>query len=189
LTTIFQQFLRKPQTTGAVAASSASLAREITSEVGLAEASVVVELGPGTGAFTGHILKAMRPGARFFAVERNAAMVATLRQRFPEVVVHTACATKLHELLEAEGGAKADVVICGLPWAAFPDGLQEQLLASISEALAPGGRFTTFAYLQGMLLPAGRKFRKRLDECFASVTRSRTVWANLPPAFCYRCRA
>lgn len=171
-----------------MAASSASLARVITSEVGLAEASVVVELGPGTGAFTGHIRKAMRPDGRFFAVERNPQMVATLRQRFPEVTVHRACATQLRELLAAEGVGKADVVICGLPWAAFPDALQEQLLWSITAALAPGGVFTTFAYLQGLLLPAGRKFRKRLDERFASVTRSRTVWANLPPAFCYRCR-
>ena len=45
----------------------------------------------------------------------------------------------------------------------------------------------TFAYLQGLLLKAGKRFRKRLDDTFANVRRSPTVWWNLPPAFVYRC--
>ena len=50
----------------------------------------------------------------------------------------------------------------------------------------PGGRFATFAYLQGLLVPPGQKFRRRLDDYFTRVERSRVVWWNLPPAFVYR---
>jgi phospholipid N-methyltransferase len=53
--------------------------------------------------------------------------------------------------------------------------------------LAPGGQFATFAYWQGMLLPAAWRFSRRLHRTFSSVQRSRTVWRNLPPAFVYRC--
>ena len=48
--------------------------------------------------------------------------------------------------------------------------------------------FTTFAYLQGLLLPAGQHFKRKLSDYFSQVRRSETVWFNLPPAFVYRCR-
>ena len=76
-------------------------------------------------------------------------------------------------------------MICGLPWAAFPETLQDELLATILTVLRPGGRFLTFAYLQGLLLPAGRRFRKKLKTTFDRVTTTRTVWCNVPPAFVY----
>ena len=54
--------------------------------------------------------------------------------------------------------------------------------------LRPGGQFATFAYLQGLLLPAARRFRANLGRSFSQVERSPTAWTNLPPAFVYRCR-
>jgi phospholipid N-methyltransferase len=54
--------------------------------------------------------------------------------------------------------------------------------------LRPGGQFVTFAYLHGLPLPAGRRFANRLPEYFSEISRSRTVWMNLPPALVYRCR-
>jgi phospholipid N-methyltransferase len=54
--------------------------------------------------------------------------------------------------------------------------------------LPPGGQFVTFAYLQGLLIPAGRRFGKLLGDYFSEVRKSPTVWRNTPPAFVYRCR-
>ena len=51
----------------------------------------------------------------------------------------------------------------------------------------PGGQFATFAYLQGLLLPAGQRFKDKLAQSFSKVEKSPTVWRNLPPAFVYRC--
>jgi phosphatidylethanolamine/phosphatidyl-N-methylethanolamine N-methyltransferase len=48
--------------------------------------------------------------------------------------------------------------------------------------------FSTFAYLQGLVLPNARALRERLDAEFSNVTRSPIVWRNLPPAFVYVCR-
>jgi len=50
------------------------------------------------------------------------------------------------------------------------------------------GQFVTFAYLQGLLLPAGRRFAELLPTYFRQVSKSRTVWLNLPPAFVYQCQ-
>jgi hypothetical protein len=55
--------------------------------------------------------------------------------------------------------------------------------------LGKGGQFVTFAYLQGLILPAAQRFRKLLKQYFSEVSTSRTVWLNVPPAFIYRCRS
>ena len=92
------------------------------------------------------------------------------------------------QLCQQEGIDKLDAIICGLPWAAFSDLDQTQFLEATGRVLRRGGQFATFAYLQGLLLPAGQRFKRKLGEHFREIQRSRTVWANLPPAFVYRCR-
>jgi phospholipid N-methyltransferase len=85
------------------------------------------------------------------------------------------------------GAEKVDCVISGLPWAAFDDGLQDRLIDVTLEVLREGGRFVTFAYLQGLLLRSGKRFAEKLRSNFSRVSRSGVVWWNLPPAFVYRC--
>jgi phospholipid N-methyltransferase len=80
-----------------------------------------------------------------------------------------------------------DAVICGLPWASFPESLQQEIMEAMLQVLRPGGQFATFAYWQGLMLPAGLRFARRLRATFSTVERSPTAWRNLPPAFVYRC--
>jgi phospholipid N-methyltransferase len=181
------QFLRHPLTTGAIAPSSRGLARAMVSDMGLPEASVVAEYGPGTGAFTGEILGQLAPGALFFAIERNETLLTAFRRRFPAVRSFHDSVANVASVLRGLGAEHVDAVICGLPWASFGNDLQENLLEATVSVLREGGRFATFAYLQGLLLPSGQAFKRRLHRHFAQVTTSRTVWRNLPPAFVYRC--
>ena len=60
-------------------------------------------------------------------------------------------------------------------------------MESMLAVLAPKAQFATFAYWQGVVLPAGIRFNQRLRNTFAKVERSPSVWLNLPPAFVYRC--
>jgi phospholipid N-methyltransferase len=181
------EFLRDPTGIGAILPSSSRLAEEITSDVGLETARVVVEYGPGTGAFTQSILERLAPGAVFFAIERNARMARVLRERFPSVTVYEDSVACLGRILRELGVERVDCIISGLPWASFSDALQDQLLDATLAALRPGGRFATFAYLQGLVLPGGRRFRRKITGRFAQVERSPVVWSNVPPAFVYRC--
>jgi phospholipid N-methyltransferase len=185
---LFLSFLRSPKRTGAIAASSRWLARRMVEEMGLAEARVVVELGPGTGAFTGAIAAAVGPSTRFIAVELNEALARDLPARFPGVDVVNDSAEHVPSILAKRGLAAADAILCGLPWAGFPDDLQQRLMKGIVEGLRPGGRFATFAYLHAAWFPAAKRFRRLLEERFSQVTTTRTVWRNLPPAFVYRCQ-
>jgi len=180
-----KQFVVHPGMTGAIAASSPGLAKMITNEADLSNAEAVVEFGPGSGVFTEQILRKLSPDATFFAMEVNSDFVAATQARCPDVTVYQDSAIHTAKYLKRRGHDACDCVICGLPWAAFPQTLQDELLATIQSILRPGGRFLTFAYLQGLFMPAGLRFRKKLQATFDRVTTTRTVWRNLPPAFVY----
>lgn len=182
------EFLRRPGTVGAVAPSSSGLADRMVEWIDWPTVQTVVEYGPGTGAFTGAILKSLRPGARLFALEINPRFVAVLAERYPGVRVYQESVANVQAVCRREGVETVDAIVCGLPWAAFSAENQTAYLDAMMRVLRPGGQFVTFAYLQGLLLPAGRRFRRRLREYFSEVGTSRITWWNVPPAFVYRCR-
>lgn len=147
----------------------------------------VVEFGPGTGVFTEAVVKHLHSDARFFAIERSPELVSATQQRCPDVTVLEDSVTNVVELCRQQSIEKVDAVVCGLPWASFSESLQSEIMDAMLEVLVPGGQFATFAYWQGVILPAGMRFSRRLEQTFSSVEKSPTVWRNLPPAFVYRC--
>ena len=181
----FKQFMRYPGLICAVTESCGELAELITDAAELSQASMVVEFGSGTGVFTEKILEKTAEDARAFSLEINADFVKATQRRCPKAVVYYDSAANVVQYLKEFGVEKCDRIICGLPWACFPEEMQDQLLDTISDILEPGGRFLTFAYVHGLFLPAGRRFRKCLSYRFQSVAATRIVWQNLPPAFVY----
>ena len=95
---------------------------------------------------------------------------------------------ELPEIMEKADIKTLNAIVSGLPWAAFPEKLQLGILNAVVDSLSDGGYFTTFAYLQGLLLPAGQRFKKLLKKSFKEVKISRVVWNNMPPAIVYRCK-
>jgi phosphatidylethanolamine/phosphatidyl-N-methylethanolamine N-methyltransferase len=183
-----REFFLNPGITGAIAPSSRTLAREMVASLEFDSANAVLEYGPGTGAFTEAVLAQLRPECSFFMIELNSLFVELLQVRYPGKVIFKASVKDVRKLCDRQGIAQVDCIVSGLPWAWFPDGMQTQYLDAMMTVLRPGGQFVTFAYLQGLLLPAGQRFRRKLDKYFSRVVSSRTVWLNLPPAFVYRCR-
>jgi phosphatidylethanolamine/phosphatidyl-N-methylethanolamine N-methyltransferase len=183
-----REFLRSPLTVGAVAPSSGALARVVTAPVPRTGDPVVVELGPGTGAFTAAIQRRLAGRGRHIAVEVNERFAAQLAARHPGVEVARTDAGALGEILAERGVDRADVLVSGLPWAAFAESRQRDVLAAVVGVLSPHGAFTTFAYVHARWSPPARRLLRSLESRFDEVVVSRTVWANLPPALVYHCR-
>ncbi|MEU6717211.1 methyltransferase domain-containing protein [Nonomuraea sp. NPDC046802] len=182
------QFLRAPTTIGALAPSSRRLAAAVCAPVPERGEPTVVELGPGTGSFTSEIQQRLGGRGHHLAVEVNEPMVRLLSERFPTVDVAHADAARVGELLSERGLRQADVVVSGLPWAAFPQKLQHELLDAVTAAMGQGAAFTTFSYIHAIPLASARRFRALLAERFEEVVPGRTVWRNTPPAFVFHAR-
>jgi nucleoside-diphosphate-sugar epimerase len=146
--------------TGAVAASSRRLAHAMTEGIGLERARIVAELGPGTGVFTDAILARLAPDARVVAVELNPVLAARLSdtRRDTRLTVVQGSAAEL----AAAVGEPVDAVVSGLPWTVMPPSRRGYILDAVTEVLAPGGRFTTFAYLHAAWTPPARHLAAEL---------------------------
>lgn len=185
---LLKRFLKNPAQIGSLYPSSSALCQEMISGIDIESAAHVVELGPGTGVITSKILTSMNHNSNFIAIELDAHIYKAFKKHLPLVKIYNDSAVNLSSILKDEGILHVDAIVSGLPWAAFTYSLQKQILSEVIKNLSPDGYFTTFAYVQGALLPSARRFKKLLNHSFANVETSEIVWNNIPPAFVYRCR-
>ena len=184
---IFYEFLSLPRTIGTITPCSERLAEEIVTPICFSSASVIVEYGPGTGVFTKKILDNKKKDTVFFALELNQEMFNLMKHRFPDVEVHKSSASEVDIHLKNAGVDHVDAIVSGLPWAGFSDKLQDEILEKTLLVLPDGGIFITFAYVHGLVLPGGIKFKKKIKKLFSTVKISPVVWKNIPPAIVYTC--
>jgi len=172
--------LRNPRSVGAIAPSSRYLARRMVMGIGGAEQ--IIELGPGTGAFTREIVSRLGPGGRVLAVETNRAFVERLQLAWPQVDCVCASAETLPALAAARGISGVDHIISGLPFASLPTETTRRILNGVHETLRVGGTFTTFQYVHAYGMTAAAGFRRELSARLGSGPHSHLVVRNIPPA-------
>jgi phospholipid N-methyltransferase len=180
---ILGHFVRHPGTVGTVTPSSARLAHEMVRALEPGRAETVVELGPGTGAFTEAIVECLAPAGHFLAVELEPAFVAQLRSRFPALDVVCASATDLATIAREHALGPVDHIVSGLPFASLPSATSRQVLDAIERVLRPGGTFTTFQYVHAYALPRAVAFRHDMDARMGGRASRTMVGWNVPPAF------
>jgi phospholipid N-methyltransferase len=179
----FGRFLRNPRSVGAIAPSSAALAAAMVEAIDFSRARSLVELGPGTGAFTATIAGRLSPPARLLAIDREAMFVERLQGRWPNVECVTASAADLPHLAAERGLLPIDHIISGLPFASLPAAVTVSILDAVEQTLRPGGTFTTFQYVHAYRLPPAVTFRREIDGRLGGPPSCRLVVGNLPPAY------
>jgi phosphatidylethanolamine/phosphatidyl-N-methylethanolamine N-methyltransferase len=177
------RFLRDPRRVGAIAPSSGALAQVMVAALPREGQANVVELGPGTGAFTGHILERLGRKGRYLGIEVDPAFAAVVRERFPGATCVTASAERLDAIVAEQGLGPVDHVVSGLPWASLPGPAAGRIIERIAAALRPGGTFTTFQYVHAYWMPPAVAFRRAMTARLGAAPTARLVVPNLPPAF------
>ena len=151
-----------PRRTGALAPSSRVLASRLADAAFRGDPRIVVEIGAGSGAVTRELeRRAARTGARFVAVELDAALAR--RNGSARVVQADAAWLPVR---------RADVVVSGIPFASLPKAKAEAIL---HEAARVAPRIVLFQYTKRRFPLIGAHFP------VASAPLSRVRW-NLPPA-------
>ncbi|HEX3654212.1 MAG TPA: methyltransferase domain-containing protein [Pirellulales bacterium] len=195
----FEQFLLRYHETGAIAPSSRWLAEALVSDVARPSSvsRKILEVGPGTGAVTGRLVRKLQPHDRLVLVELNDRFVGHLERRFESDAVWKAVAAQseiVHSpVQDLPGEAVFDLIVSGLPLNNFSVELVEQILATFERLLKPGGTLSFFEY-PGVrparaVVSLGRD-RARLSGISAALdrmfqnhpTRRQWILPNLPPA-------
>ena len=167
-----KQFVKKPLQTGAVLPSSPVLAKAMAKRINFKEASLIIELGPGTGAITRELLRNMKPNAKLIVLEINKKFCKELREiKDGRLEVLQANAKDLARVVK-----QADVVVSGLPLVSFAEKDHNAVLAGIKKVAKQ--------YVQFHYSPLGER---QLKEHFPKFKRT-FVLRNVPPAIVYSAR-
>lgn len=183
------QFIKHPGSIGAISPSSDSLAAQMIAPIDLERIKTIVEYGAGTGVFTKYVSERINTEKTlFFSFEIDDKFYSISKKQVPEIEIIKDSASNVCKELRKHGKKHTDAIISGLPWAVFPDDLQDEILHATLRALRQGGIFTTFTYLHSYYLPAACRIRTKLKRYFSSVELSPVVWKNMPPAVVYWCK-
>jgi phospholipid N-methyltransferase len=152
-----REFIVQPAAIGSIVPSSRFLAQTILEDVELHRADTVLEYGPGTGVLTEFILRQLRPGAKFVAIELNPRFAQAFESRYPFVTLFQDDVANVRDICERAGLQSVDCIVSGVPWATFPKSLQVECLDAMMSVLKPGGRFVTFTYVHSQFVLAGAR--------------------------------
>jgi len=184
--------------TGALLPSSRFLAHALASELRKRRNPCrILEVGPGTGSVTRHILRNLLPSDQLDLVELNSHFITVLEQRFDREwrfwqhrdqvkVIHAA-------VQDLAGEGTYDYIISGLPLNNFGVSLVREIYQCYSRLLKPGGTLSYYEYvlirqLQTPFVP--RDERRRLYQVGRVVgkyirtyqVRKQRIFMNVPPA-------
>lgn len=167
-----------PLRVGSVAPSGASLAALMTHEVDAA-AGPVLELGPGTGAFTRALLARGVREEDLTLVEADADFAALLRRRFPTARIVESDAASIRALPLFDRPV-VGAAVSGLPFRLIPPRKATAILEGVFANMRAGGALYQFTY--GRRCPIDQVVLDRLD---LEVRRVGSTFRNFPPATVY----
>jgi len=186
MTNISQTFMShlleflKHRSVGTVVPSSAFLGKKMYGNIDFSKAEVVVEFGPGCGAFTKDILAKINPNCTLILFETNTVFYNKLTTSIKDkrVIILNKNAEQIGDLLAVENVGKADYIFSSIPLALIPKGVKRSILQNAVSNLKPNGKYIQFQYSLADY--------KLLKKHFSRV-RLKFTMLNFPPAFVYSC--
>jgi len=176
-----KQYLRNPFGTGGVAPSGRQLAKLMVSKLAPQPSEIIVELGPGTGAFTRELLAQGVEPTNLILVEFNKEFVKFLRREFPNLRIVEGPAQELPQLLKTQKQASVKKIISGIPLRSMKPTECRQIAMAVAAVLEPGGLFVQFSYFKASPVPKEVAAEVGLTgECIGSAMN------NVPPAFVWQ---
>jgi ornithine lipid N-methyltransferase len=177
------KFFKHGTAIASLAPSSRWLSRTTVRNIPWDRASVLVELGAGTGPITRVLAEKARPDCRVVVLERDPDFARLLHERFdhlPNLDVVEGDVRDLTAILGDRGISQVDYVISGLPVPSFPRDLQHDLFRVVKQILAPDGTYNQITEMPWVYW----RFYKTFFEDVRFVFEPR----NFPPAGAYFCR-
>ncbi|WP_428741600.1 class I SAM-dependent methyltransferase [Tenacibaculum sp.] len=176
----FKEAVKNYKTSGTVVPSSRYLANKMLEDLDFDTAEVIVELGPGNGAITHHILKKIQPNTVLICFEINDAFYKELKKiKHPQLIVLKASAENIKGEIEKLGYSKTDYIVSSLPLTIIPKEISHSILVKSYNFLEPKGLFIQYQY--------SLTYYKKLKEVFGDNINLSFEPLNFPPAFIYKC--
>jgi phospholipid N-methyltransferase len=156
---------------------------KVCNKIDFSAAKVIVEYGPGTGAFTLPLLRNMGEKSKLIVIERNQNFCRYLKKHLkdPRLLVFHDSAENVLDILKTCNGSKdlqADYIISGIPFSFLPRQTKTDILKNSYSALKKGGKFLAYQNFFQFQFP--EILKQPVEGIFHNV-RTQYVLPNLPP--------
>jgi phospholipid N-methyltransferase len=141
-------FFKHPNMVGWVLPSSRFLVKEVLKQIDWEAVRVIVEYGPGVGAFTTKLLERMRSDAKLIALEINSDFYEFLNVSLQDPRLHLVkeSAREIDAVLARLEHSHADYVISGIPFKCIPHALRDTIVRKTHSVLRPNGTFLVYQF-------------------------------------------
>ncbi len=174
----FRQFIKDKNVASLFPTSQFAVKRAFKN-INLNGYKVIVEYGPGEGAFTRRMLNEMAPDATLIAIETNEEMVKVLNEiNDKRLIVVKDSAENIKGILKQNGFDNADCVVSGIPFTFLKRHQRENIVKRTREALNGHGMFIVYQNSYYAV--------KYLEKEFDHIARDFEP-RNIPPLFIMRC--
>lgn len=169
----FVAWLKNPVEVASICPSSKVLTRFIAKRPIIAEADVVVDLGPANGETSRELLRHMPPQSTLLAIEKNELLAQSLKQiRDKRFLAFNDDASNLSHLLRENQIGRPKVIVSGIPFSTLEPNTARRIVESISKLLQPGGQFIAYQCRDTVATYASKHFAE---------PEVRWIWRNIPP--------
>ena len=177
-----KQYITNPRTVGAILPSSKYLARKMIENIDFNTARYIVEYGPGTGIFSGKMIKRRNRQTIMLLFESNEDFYNVLKEKYkdePNLYIINDSAEYIGKYLIRYDIPHIDYIVSGLPFASLPNNVSSNILKETQKYLKEDGKFITFQYT---LLK-----KDFIKQYFKKIKIKREL-RNVPPAYVFCCK-
>ena len=174
---LFLKTFLKDLDVGAVCPTSRYGVRRVLKRMNFEKRLVVVEYGPGTGAFTSQLLERLTPDSKLLLIEKNEDFIRVLGNRFghdPRIHLFQGSAEDVESFLKISGETQADYILSGIPFSRIPPPQTSSILSATKRSLRKGASFLVYQYMPSI---------KRVLSSVFSQTTMKFILYNFPPIF------
>jgi phospholipid N-methyltransferase len=177
----FKEAIATAKTSGTIAPSSRFLADRMLKGIDFKSANLIVELGPGNGAITKHLLQKINPNTTLICFEINENFYNELQKiNHPQLIVLKVSAENVKKEIQKLSFSEADYIVSSLPLSIIPKEVSMSILDKSHEILKQNGKYIQFQYSLNYLKNLKKVFgKKNVSVQFEAI--------NIPPAFVYQC--
>lgn len=143
-TIVYLKNLLADKYVASVTPSSRFAVNQVCGKIDFQKSRMIIEYGPGTGAFTVPLLERMRPDSKLIAIERNRNFYRILKREIADerLEIHNDTAGNILQILGDSGSIKVDCIVSGIPFSMIPE--RDEILRNTLTALKPGGKFIAY---------------------------------------------
>ena len=173
----FKTFV-KDKDVASVIPTSRRCVKKVCTHIDFSEDFLLVEYGPGDGAFTKYLIENMSEGSRLILIEANKNFAEHLRDTFddPRVEIHNILAGNVRDVLSEKDLGSVDYVLSGIPFSFFDMDRKRLILKATKDILKQKGKFLAYQ--------TSGHLKEPVMEIFGNY-ETEFEMLNIPPYFIY----